>query len=474
MYNEDWGDEDDYAGNIEQLLREYELMKNGESVRYWDEQEFEIIVDYFYQNNREAEALTACEFALLQHPFSTEFLILKAELLFQAHKYRQAIKSLDELESREFNSLEATILRSDILVAQYKFDEAATLLEERKNLFEGKEKMDLMLELAEIYDECEKYDEVFYTFEKILKLDPRNEEALHKISFWADFADKHEESITLHQELIDEDPYNALAWFNLGAAYQGLKFWEKAIDAYEFCVAIDETFEIAYRNMADAYIRLRWYDKAIETLKKNLELGKPEDVIYEAIGHCFEKKKNFDTARYYYIEATKLNPSDHTVYYKIGKTYAVQEDWAKALVAFSRAYELDNKNPEYPLAIGNCLIAQDELMEAIACFLNAIKLKPNNRKYWLALVKALYMIQAFEDAKFTLEEGVEVCGEHADFDYYEAAILFSLGKTKQAMIKLEDGLAKSVRKLKTLLDVAPELLQRKSVVDVIAKYKKKK
>ncbi|MBL7704926.1 MAG: tetratricopeptide repeat protein [Taibaiella sp.] len=474
MFDDDWNDDDDFAGSIEELLAQYESLKNGHAERFWNEQEFELVIDYFYQNGQESEALIACELALVHHPFSSEFFMLKAELLFQAQKYRQAIAVLDELDAKDQLIIDAVVLRSDILVAQLKYDQAAAYLVEMSKLFSGKEQIDIMLELAEVYDECEQLDAVFDTLKGILEIDPNCEEALHKICYWADFAEKQEESIVLHQNIIDAHPYSALAWFNLGSAYQGLKLYEKAIDAYEFCVAIDEKFEIAYRNMAEAYIRLKWYDKAIESLEKNLELGKPEDVIFEAIGHCFEKKKNLPKARHYYLEATRLNPTDDAIYYKIGQTYVQEHNWDKALKQFAKAYELNKENVNYCLALGDCLLQLNDGPEALACYISAIKIRPNYKKSWLSLIKALYLFGYYDEAATQVKESANFFEPSADFIYYEALILFAKGKSKEAMLKLEDAIEEAPRKIKIIEELQPELLQRNAVIDLISKYKKTK
>jgi hypothetical protein len=201
MFDDDWNDDDDFAGSIEELLAQYESLKNGHAERFWNEQEFELVIDYFYQNGQESEALIACELALVHHPFSSEFYMLKAELLFQAQKYRQAIAVLDELDAKDQLIIDAVVLRSDILVAQLKYDQAAAYLVEMSKLFSGKEQIDIMLELAEVYDECEQLDAVFDTLKGILEIDPNCEEALHKICYWRILLRNRKESIVLHQNI---------------------------------------------------------------------------------------------------------------------------------------------------------------------------------------------------------------------------------------------------------------------------------
>lgn len=474
MFNDDsWGDEDDFD-SLDELISAYKELKSGNSVRFLEEEDYELIIDYFNMNSQEKEALIASELALSYYPNSTSILLLKAEILFHAQKQGQALHTLDELDKLQIPLLDAVLLRSDIYLAQFKYDYAAQFLSEQMALFEGKEKIEIMLELSDVYDECEQYDAVFEILKKIVEIDPRCEEALHKISFWADFAGMHDESIVLHNKIIEEDPFNALAWFNLGAAYQGKKSYLEAIDAYEYCVAIDEKFEFAYRNMADAYMRLNRYDKAIESLQMNLELGKPEDVIYEAMGHCFEKQKNFKKARYYYRLALELSPEEDNIFFRIGETYSREQKWIEAEKSYSSALAINRENANYFLSLGKCMMEMGSYNEAMICYLSALQLKPQNKTNWMALLKSLMLTERYEEALLQLQDANDIIGQKPDFDYYHAGILFALGKTKEAMLFLEKALNAAPQKLKILIEIQPELLQRQSVASLVTKYKRKK
>lgn len=464
---------DDEAGSIEELLRQYEAVKRGEAANIMDEEAFEQVIEYFSQNSQEEQALLACDIARTYYPFSGNILLLKAEILTQSQKYGQALKTLDEMEQYEQHNLDAVLLRSDILLGQVKYDQAAAWLEREAAHFEGKDQIELLLELSDVYDECEEFDAVFDTLKRIIKIDYRNEEALQKMCFWADFTGKLEESVKLHTAITDEDPYNALAWFNLGAALQGLKLYEKAIDAYEFCVAIDEKFEFAYRNMADAYMRLKWYEKALEVLEKHIEIARPEDVIFEAMGYCYEKQKNFRQARRCYRQASQLSPQDDGIFYKIGETYAREQQWEKAVKAYSVALHLNKENASYCMAIGNCLMEMNVQNEALVCYLNAVRLKPGNKTTWVALIKGLYIAGYYEEALTQLSVARDHCGDKPDFHYYHAAILIEMGKIKEAMLTLEKGLREAPTRSKIFTDLNPEYLRRTAVAELIGKYKKK-
>ena len=471
MFDDDFNDEE--WGSLDETLAKYGEVKRGESTSILDEEEFERVIEYYFQNSNEEQALLACDIARTYYPFSASVMLLKAEILTQAQKYGQALKVLDEMEQYDNNNLDAVLLRSDILLSQFKYDQAALWLEQRSKEFQGKEKTELLLELSDVYDESEEFDAVFDTLKRVIKIDRRNEEALQKICFWAEFTERLDESVTLHTQLTDDDPYNALAWFNLGAAYQGLKLYEKCIDAYEFCIAIDEKFEFAYRNMADAYMRLKWYEKALEVLEKHIEIAKPEDVIFEAMGYCWEKQKDFARARQFYRQASQLSPQDDGIFYKIGETYAREKQWEKAVKSFSVALHLNKDNASYCMAIGNCLMEMDVKSEALVCYLNAVRLKPGNKTTWVALIKGLFLTGYYDEALTQIAVAREHCGEKADFNYYQAATLFQMGKAKEALLQLEKGLKLSPAKVKMFTELNPEFLLRSAVAEVIGKYKKK-
>ncbi len=473
MFDDDFNDEE--WGPLEETLRRYEEVKKGESASILDEEEFERVIEYYFQNSNEEQALLACDIARTYYPFSASILLLKAGNTYTGtKKYGPALKTLDEMEQYDNHHIDSVLLRSDILLAQFKYDQAALWLEQKSNEFDSKDKTEILLELSDVYDESEEFDAVFDTLKRVIKIERRNEEALQKICFWAEFTGRLEESVTIHTQLTDDDPYNALAWFNLGAAYQGLKMYEKCIDSYEYCVAIDEKFEFAYRNMADAYMRLKWYEKALDVLEKHIEIAKPEDVIFEAMGYCWEKRKDYSRARQFYRQASQLSPQDDGIFFKIGETYAREKQWEKAVKSYSVALHLNKDNASYCMAIGNCLMEMDVKSEALVCYLNAVRLKPGNKSTWVALIRGLYLTGYYTEAITQLAVAREHCGDKGDFHYYHAAALFELGKVKEAMLHLEKGLKLAPARIKIFTELNPlRYLLRSSVAEMVSRYKKK-
>jgi tetratricopeptide (TPR) repeat protein len=462
------------SNEIREILKKYENLKKGRNHSYLDEEAFEKIIDYFDEKEDLGRALEAAEKGSEQYPFSSSILIRRADLLIAACKYTEALKILNHAAMLDSSDINIYILKTDVYLAMDQHEKAVGILEEALQLFTGEEKIELLFELTDVYDDYEEFDKVFDCLKLILEEDPTNEEALYKICFWTDFTGRNEESIRLHLKIIDDYPYNELAWFNLAAAYQGLKLYEKALDAYQYAVVIDDKFDFAYRNMADAYIRLKKYNEAIETLEKVIELAKPEALIYEAVGHCYEKLRNFSQARFYYRKASHIQPEDSKLYYKIACTYYNEGQWTKAVLQLETALHLHPGQAEYNLLMGECKMQLGQYKDTIQYFSEVIMARPKSTRGWEALIRALYKAAFLDEALNQAVTALYLTNEKPLFLYYRSMILFALGKQKEALLYLEKAIGKAPKLLKKFVELNPSILQNQQVVEVIARVKKNK
>ena len=459
---------------LRELLQQYNNLKSGKSNSFIEEDSFERLIDYFDDKEQLSLALEASEYAIRQYPYSSALLLKKADLLIALRQYKEALYILEQAELLDSKDTNLYILKTDAYLALDQQEKAAMVLEAAIDDFDGEEKIDLLFELADVYDDYENFEKVFDCLKMILEQEPNNEEALYKICFWTDFTGRNEEGIRLHQKIIEDHPFNELAWFNLAAAYQGLKLYEKAIDAYNYAVAIDDKFDYAWRNMGDAFLRLRKYKEAIEVLEKVLELARPEDVIYEAIGHCYDKMGNFAQARFNYKKATHLNHEDSQLHYKIACTYMNESNWSSAVKNLEIAMRMHRLQPEYNLAMGQCFMEMGKLEDAITYFGNVVRVRPKNLNGWTELLKCLYKAALLEEALEYANFAYEQTDGKTIFIFYKSAILLAMGKSKEAILQLENGMQQNPKLVKKLIEINPSILQHQQVVDVIARFKKKR
>ncbi len=459
---------------IKELLLQFDNLRAGKSNSFLEEESFERIIDHFDEKEQLTTALEAAEYGINQYPYSAMLLLKKADLLIALRQYTEALDVLDQAELLDSKDTNLYILKTDVYLALDQQERAAAVLEAAIDDFQGDEKIDLLFELADVYDDYENFEKVFDCLKMILEQEPNNEEALYKICFWTDFTGRNEEGIRLHQTIIDNFPFNELAWFNLAAAYQGIKLYEKAIDAYQYAVAIDEKFDYAWRNMGDAFIRLRKYKEGAEVLERVLELARPEDVIYEAIGHCYDKLGNFAQARFNYRKASHLNQEDSQLHFKVATTYMNEGNWERAVKSLEAALRIHRMQPEYNLAMGRCYMELGKLGDAISYLGNVVRTRPRNMNGWTELLNCLYKAEMLEEALEYAGIAFEQTDGKPIFLFYKSAIYYAMGRSKEAFLHLETGMEKNPRLIKKFIEINPSILQNQQVVDIIARFKKKK
>jgi tetratricopeptide (TPR) repeat protein len=456
------------------LLDNYRSLRAGNSHHFIDEDAFETIINFYDDREQLSKALEAAQFAVEQFPYSANLLIKKADLLIANGKYKLALKTLEQAEILGSKEINLYILKTDIYLATDQQDKAILLLNDILHQFEGKEKIELLFELADVYDDYEDFDKVFDCLAYVLEIDAINEEALYKICFWTDHTGRNEESIKLHLKIIDEHPYCELAWFNLGSAYQGIKLYEKAIDAYQYVIAIDEKFDYAYRNIGDAFMRLKKYKEAIDYLLKVLELAKPEEVLYEAIAYCYEKLKQPHEARFYYKKAAHLNPENASMYYKMGITYMQEEQWKNGIKFLENAIKINKNNPEFAFALAQCYFQLEDFNQTIYYLSSCLNLKPKSTKAWELLMICLYYTESYDDGIEFVENALAATNNKPLFLFYKVAFLEANGFAKEAITLLEIALTQAPKQLKYLIELKPTLLHHPAFVDCIVKHKLRK
>lgn len=460
--------------DIRELLDLYEKLKTGKGGGFLSEESFERIIDHFDDQDALQKAMEAADHGISQFPFSSSLLIKKADLLIASRHYKKALSLLDKAEILDSNDIDIYILRTDAYLALDLQEKAVELLEAAIERFEGEDRIDLLFELADVYDDYEVFEKIFDCLKLILEYEPNNEEALYKICFWTDFTGRNEESIKLHMKIIEEHPYNDLAWFNLAAAYQGLRLFEKAIDAYQYAIAINEKFDYAYRNMADALMRLHRYKEAIESLEKVIELSRPEDLIYQAIGYCYEKVKNYAQARFYFRKASHLNPDEPKLYEKIANTYIKESKYQQAIKYLEMALKIKRLDPDFNFLMGDCHLKQGNFKDAVHYFLAVVQAKPKNIKGWEALIRTLFDNQQFAEAEKQIELARTKAGDKSIFNFYESAVLLSQGHVKEGISVLEDSIEAHPKQLKQFLKLFPSAVKFPQVVELLLKYKRRR
>ncbi len=93
---------------------------------------------------------------------------------------------------------------------------------------------------------------------------------------------------------------------------------------------------------------------------------------------------------------------------------------------------------------------------------------------WIELLKCLFQVGCFEEGLEYSDHAFEATGGKPVFVIYKSAFLLALGRSKEAMLQLEIAMEKNPKLIKKLTELNPSILQNQAVVELVARYKKRK
>lgn len=449
-----------------------EMVRNQDSC-FFDVSTFEHIVNFYEQQEQWKKAIHVMDVAIAQHPYSPWFFTKKASLLIYFKKYKQALELIDQAEAMDPSDIGLYILRSDIYLERNQHQSAIGILEAAIRICDTADREELYLEMADAYEDWDRYDAVFESLKKVLEINQENEEALSRMWYCVELAGKQEESITLHTKILDNNPYSYLAWHNLGHAYFDTGLYEKAIEAYEFVTVINESCDLAYRDCGEAYFKLKQYHKAIEQFQRAIEFSKPYEELYYSIGICFEKLKEYGKSRGYYRKAISVDPKYCDAFFRIGETFRKEKAWTNAVHFYKKALRLMPDNVNYLMGMAHGFYNLGEIDPFIfACqSVMALNQRYKRKSDYEKLVGYLIDLECYEDAIQLMDFAALEKGPVASYAFMRSVCLFRVGERREALAWLEEGLSSHYSKHKLLYKFAPELREDALVSSIVEQYK---
>lgn len=195
------------------------------------------------------------------------------------------------------------------------------------------------------YLDLEEPEKAYPIYEKALKADPNQFDALFNMGVTLNKLKKYKEAIPYYDRAIAAKPDNADAWFSRGQVHS---------------------------NAGDAAQAVADFQKAL-TLPGNT---RSRDVVLAAIANAYNTDKQYDKAAAAYEEAIKIK-NDAEYQFKKGNALAAGGNMPGAIAAYEAAIAL---SPDFPDAYnnkGNALASMQRYAEAIPMFDKAIELKPD-------------------------------------------------------------------------------------------------
>lgn len=456
--------------NVAELIAQFEQSVKNDHTPFFDQDDFEAIVEYYEEKGQFEQAMLAVEKSLQQYPYSSILLIKKAQVYFELKQLNLALEILEKAEVYDSSEIGIYLLRAEIFTFQSRYKDAIDILEKLLETSERDDLADIYLQMCDVYEDWEKYFEVYDCLVACLKIEPNNEEALNRFNYCIEITDKYEESIPFHKKLIDINPYNEFAWYNLACSYRGVDEYENAIEAFEYVLAINDDADFVYQDIAELHFKKGEFVKALEVIKDMCNTFEADDEIYFLQGKCHEALGDMKMARYCYRKAVHDNPSLSDAYFRIGESYKHEGLWEQAYKSFQKANELEKEQYEFCLAMAEAAMEISETEVAIDACETAIDIFVKRYEAYFILAKLMALNSDTETAREILIKGAEVCKTTIELNYAICAIAFMENKPKEGEVLLRMLLEENFGAHQTLFDFSEELRENVTIGNILAEY----
>jgi tetratricopeptide (TPR) repeat protein len=356
-----WWDDDDTtffeSAEVAALVRRYENMVKHNRTDYFDEEEYETIVEHYLLENKLSEALRVADCGNRQHPFSDDMKLCYASVLLEKKEASQALKLLQKMQAEGVNDAELSFLTGtaymqmdNITEAVAYFDRCVQQTDEEEDL------LSLLLNVATDLMEKQEYAAALKYIKTALELAPGDPEAINAVAFCHERLNNLDESLYYYEKYVKEEPFNDNVWYNIGTVYARKNDYRQAIQAFNFAITLNDKQASAYYNLANTYMQLKKYTEAVQTFQTFLKLEPDNSAAYVAMAKCCEKLHRPKEALAAYREAIIFDDNFAEAHHGLAVAYANTDKWEQALQHMYKAAIIDPGCLEYWLQLGAILL----------------------------------------------------------------------------------------------------------------------
>ena len=454
-------------------LTKFESMLKTNNVLFFDSNEFESIIQFYFENGRIARAKKAVKLGLEQHPSSITLKLFQVEIYVLEDKLPQAEKLLDALYVLEPSNEEIYIQKANILSKRNEHGKAIDTLKIALTLTDSDDDhADLYALIGMEYLFMDQFENAKTYFIKCLDLDIEDYSALYNIIYCFEFLDLHEEAIDFLNRYLNKNPYCEVAWHQLGKQYFSLQDYKKALAAFDFAIISDDTFVGAYLEKGKVLEKMKKYEEAIENYNVTLALDEPTSFALLRIGNCYEKLGSDDLAAQYYFRTVHEDPLLDKGWISITRFYNKKKDYHKALYYINKAINIDGDNVKYWKLYAQINLRLNFIEEAERGYKKALDLGNYELDTWLERSDVLIALGEYEASALNLIQASEFYPETAEIEYRLAGIYFTLLENEKGQYHLKNGMLLNSEFSFIIEELFPLIAQHKMVVNIISNPKK--
>ena len=334
----------DFDEEERQLVLDFEntVLKGG--MQFFDVDELEVIIDYYFEVNDLKPLQRAVEYAEQLYPDSTTVRLRRAHLLIANQQYEPALRIIRQLQRQEPDNTDIAYSLGVAYGAMGEHEKAIQyyLQASADGWLLGR----VYANIAEEYYQMLDYNEALRYYKLSLDTDSFDTATLYNYVDTALQAQQLDDAVAYLKSFVGEHPYCGEAWHCLGVAYRDLGLLEQAVDAFEYAIAIDKKNVTAYSDLAVTQEMNDQPSDAVSTLLRALDYATNRSALYRQVAYIYLRAGNSPMALLYFRKAVKEDPDNAASLASLALVYAFSDDLDLALATVRKALRLDSQSAE--------------------------------------------------------------------------------------------------------------------------------
>lgn len=228
-------------------------------------------------------------------------------------------------------------------------------------------------------------------YHKILRLDPRQADALHLLGVAAHQCRRSADAVGYIRRAIAINDRCAQYHCNLGLAQRSVGELDAALGSFQTSVEIDPGFAGGYYNLAKTLESLGRTDDAIASYRNAIGSDPLFAEAHNNLGLLLSARGRLSDAIESFRAAAAARPESAEFHYNLANTFAAVGQHEDAVAAYEQAVRCDATIPEFHNNLGATLLALDRAHEAAVSFREALRIRSHFAEAHNNLGSALHL-----------------------------------------------------------------------------------
>jgi predicted O-linked N-acetylglucosamine transferase (SPINDLY family) len=255
--------------------------------------------------------------------------------------------------------------------------------------------------------QSERLEDAERSLNQIIKLQPKNADALCFLSVIAAYRSKWEGALCLINQSIQISPNNTIAHSNKGNILKELGRLEDALKSYSKSIQLDPNHFEAHNNLGNLYLDLELDEQAIESYERAIALQPLYAEAYSNKGNALHKIGRYFDALSMYEKAISLRPNYADAWLNRGFTLSKLKRIEDALQSCNTAISINSSNSKALANKGTILSENSQYSDAIKFFERALILDKDYIEAYADLGCTLIELKRYDEALPLLQKAYE-------------------------------------------------------------------